>query len=87
MSVRGVISTVPVPPAPPAPAAPPATFMPHCRAQYGQWVATGAFTGSRVGSEIGMGPMVLSGGFTAGSLLLPLCYKPLTAFTPASTRP
>lgn len=28
-----------------------------------------------------MGPMVLSGGFTAGSLLLLLCYKPLTALT------
>ena len=55
--------------------------MPHCSAQYGQCVAVSAFTGVRAGSEIGMGPMVLSGGFTAGSPLLPMCYKPLTAFT------
>jgi hypothetical protein len=30
-----------------------------------------------------MDPIVVIGGFTAGSLLLPLCYKPLTALTPA----
>ncbi|GLX96961.1 hypothetical protein Hesp01_49110 [Herbidospora sp. NBRC 101105] len=53
--------------------------MPHCRAQYGQCVAvpagSGDITDAGAESENGMGPMVLSGGFTAGSLLLPLCYK------------
>ncbi|GIH96428.1 hypothetical protein Psi01_70580 [Planobispora siamensis] len=65
---------------------PAATFMPHCSAQYGQCVAVGAFTGVRTGSEVGMRPIVLSSGFTAGSLLLPLCYKPLTGFTFAAHR-
>ncbi|GAA3030188.1 hypothetical protein GCM10017559_66010 [Streptosporangium longisporum] len=76
MSWRGVMVIV----------SPVATFMPHCRAQYGQWVAVPAFTGGGAGSETGMDPMVLSGGFTARSPLLPMCYKPLTAFTCAMRR-
>ncbi|GGS56149.1 hypothetical protein GCM10010156_13400 [Planobispora rosea] len=68
-------------PSAPSSVTPAATFMPHCRAQYGQCVAAGAFTGVGAESEIGMRPMVLSSGFTAGSLLLPLCYKQPTGFT------
>ncbi|GIH47986.1 hypothetical protein Mro03_31650 [Microbispora rosea subsp. rosea] len=66
--------------------------MPHWSAQYGQWVAEPTvvpavacdITGPGACSEIGMDPMVLTGGFTAGSLLLPLCYKAPTALTSAS---
>ncbi|GGM58912.1 hypothetical protein GCM10010106_00790 [Thermopolyspora flexuosa] len=65
--------------------------MPHCSAQYGQWVGVPGvvcdITGPvGLGEAIGMGPMVLIGGFTVGSLLLPLCYKAPTAFTPPFPR-
>lgn len=58
-----------------------AAFRPYREARWGRYAVVPAFTRVWGGSETDMDPMVLSGGFTAWSPLLPMCYKPLTAFT------